>query len=325
VANISVRTYQRWTADADVKADGRPGAERPEPANKLTPRERREILDCCHRPGYASLPPAQIVVRLADQGKYLASESSFYRILHQADEQHHRGRSQKPCKPSPPKGYCATGPNQVWTWDITWLPASVRGLFFYLYMIVDVYSRKIVGWEIHCSENARLAAALIQKALLAEGCVLNPPVLHADNGGPQKGFTMRAKLESLGIMPSYSRPGVSNDNPYSEALFRTIKYRPAYPDKGFESVDAARQWCSAFVNWYNHEHRHSAIQYVTPAQRHTGEDRQILENRRKVYQQARDRHPERWSGKTRNWDHNDRVWLNPDNGTVSKDEKYRGG
>ena len=146
---ISARTYQRWTRGGGLKADGRPDAERPAPANKLSDEERQSVLKICHQPEYASLPPGQIVPRLADQGRYIASESSFYRILHQAGEQHHRGRSTKPHRSSPPKGYCASAPNQVWTWDVTWLPAPIRGMFFYLYMIVDVYSRKIVGWEVH--------------------------------------------------------------------------------------------------------------------------------------------------------------------------------
>jgi len=311
VIGISARTLERWRADGDVKIDGRPTACRPEPANKLTVEEKGNILDICHQPEYASLPPGQIVPRLADQGVYVASESSFYRVLRQAGEQNHRTRSRKPRAANRPAGYLATDANQVWSWDITWLKGPICGMFFYLYMILDVYSRKIVGWEVNASETAELGAALVHKAVLREGCMLNPPVLHADNGSPQKGFTMKAKLEALGIMPSYSRPHVSNDNPYSEALFRTVKYRPAYPDQGFASIEDARGWCAAFVSWYNHEHRHSAIGFVTPGQRHTGEDLEILENRRKVYQEAMERRPDRWSGKGRNWDHIDAVWLNP--------------
>jgi len=135
-------------------------------------------------------------------------------------------------------------------------------------------------------------------------------IRHADNGGPQKGFTMKAKLEALGVTPSYSRPRVSNDNPYSEALFRTFKYRPEYPVKGFTSIDAARRWVGRFVAWYNDEHRHSAIGYVTPAQRHDGEDLEILANRDRVYRLAKQRRPDRWSRKTRNWDPVQAVWLN---------------
>jgi putative transposase len=310
VAGISVRTYQRWTSTGNVRADRRPTAQRPEPANKLTTEERHRVLVICHQPAYASLPPGQIVPMLADQGTYIASESSFYRVLHEADEQHHRGRSRKPQSFNPPQGYCANSANQVWSWDITWLPAPIRGMFFYLYMIMDVYSRKIVGWEVHPMESAELGAALVHKAILSEGCLLDPPVLHADNGGPQKGFTMKAKLEALGVTPSYSRPRVSNDNPYSESLFRTFKYRPEYPVKGFASIDAARQWTDRFVGWYNNEHRHSAIRYVTPSQRHKGEDIRILSHRHQVYQQAKQRRQNRWSGSTRNWEPIKEVWLN---------------
>jgi putative transposase len=145
---------------------------------------------------------------------------------------------------------------------------------------------------------------------MSEGCLLEPPVLHADNGGPQKGFTMKAKLEALGVTPSYSRPRVSNDNPYSESLFRTVKYRPEYPVKGFESIEVARQWVGRFVAWYNDEHRHSAIRYVTPSQRHKGEDIEILANRNRVYQKAKQRRHERWSRSTRNWEPITEVWLN---------------
>jgi putative transposase len=318
-AGISVRTYQRWTADGKLRTDQRPTAERPEPANKLTPQERQHVLDICHLPEYASLPPGQIVPRLADQGTYIASESSFYRVLHESGEQHHRGRSRKPQYRHRPKGYCATGPNQVWSWDITWLPAPIRGMFFYLYMIMDVFSRKIVGWEVHALESAELSACLVQKAILSEGCLLNPPVLHADNGGPQKGFTMKAKLEALGVIPSYSRPRVSNDNPYSESLFRTFKYRPQYPKKGFENLDSARKWVGRFVTWYNQEHRHSAIRYVTPCQRHKGRDRKILAHRHRVYLQAKQSRPERWSGSTRNWRPINEVWLNSPNESQPKE------
>jgi transposase InsO family protein len=310
VARIDVRTYQRWTKDGKVKPDKRPLVSRPEPANKLTPEEKQNVLEVCHNPVYASMPPGQIVPLLADAGCYLASESSFYRILHEADEQHHRGRNAKPRRQSPPQGYCATGPNQVWSWDITWLPSPIRGMYFYLYMIVDIYSRKIVGWEVNPVENAELAAKLLHKAILAEGCLLNPPVLHADNGGPQKGFTMKAKLEALGVTPSYSRPRVSNDNPYSESLFRTCKYRPEYPVKGFDSIDGARKWVRKFVWWYNEEHLHSAIRYVTPAQRHRGEDSILLAKRHRVYQQAKQKQPNRWSGDSRNWQPVQEVWLN---------------
>lgn len=314
VLKISARTYQRWTSAGGVLQDQRPEAIRPVPANKLTPDERQRVLDLCHQKGNASLPPSQIVPKLADQGYYIASESSFYRILHEVNEQNHRGRSRKPRKSTPPRGFCATGPNQVWSWDITWLPTSIRGMFFYLYMIVDVFSRKIVGWEVYHRESSSNAATFVHRTVLAEGCILKPLVLHSDNGSAQKGSTLNAKLESLGIIASFSRPGVSNDNPYSEALFRTCKYRPDYPRAGFETIEDSRRWVSQFVFWYNDVHRHSAIRFVTPNQRHRGEDRQILQHRQTVYEKAKNRNANRRSGSIRNWSYIDHVWLNPPKG-----------
>jgi putative transposase len=308
---ISCRTYQRWTKGGVIHRDRRPEAIRPVPANKLTSKERQQVLNICNQKQNASLPPSQIVPKLADQGCYIASESSFYRILHEAGQQHHRGRSRRPQRSARPRGFCATGPNQVWTWDITWLPTNIRGKFYYLYMAVDVFSRKVVGWEVfdrECSENA---AGFVHKAVLAEGCILKPLVLHSDNGAPQKGSTLNAKLKSLGITASFSRPRVSNDNPYSEALFRTVKYRPGYPRSGFEAIETARHWVKGFVHWYNHVHRHSAIRFITPCQRHNMEDRQILRQRRELYERARSRNPRRWSGSIRNWRYVDHVWLNP--------------
>jgi transposase InsO family protein len=152
---------------------------------------------------------------------------------------------------------------------------------------------------------------LIGKVCLAEGIHQDGLVLHADNGGPMKGATMLATLQKLGVVPSFSRPSVSDDNPYSESLFRTLKYVPAYPSKPFESIETARRWVHGFVQWYNNEHRHSAIRYVTPNQRHRGADRKLLKQREAVYEAARQRNPERWSGKTRNWNPVKEVWLNP--------------
>jgi transposase InsO family protein len=308
---IDVRTYQRWTRGGDVKADGRPGAVRAEPANKLSAAERAEVLAVCHAPAYASLPPGQIVPRLADQGQYIASESSFYRILREADEQHHRGRSRSPRAPAEPPRLCAKAPCEVWTWDISWLPGPVKGLFFYLYLIVDLYSRKIVSWEVYECESADYAAEVVRRAVLAERCIDRPLVLHADNGSPMKGETLLETLYRLGIATSYSRPRTSNDNPYSEALFRTCKYRPDYPAQGFADLNEARAWMQQFARGYNEDHRHSGIRFVTPQQRHSGQDRAILAQRQALYEQARACHPQRWSGAVRNWEPITEVWLNP--------------
>jgi putative transposase len=155
---ISDRTLRRWTKDGQIHADQRPLVPRPEPANKLSAAERAAVLDVCNSAEFASLPPSQIVPKLADQGRYLASESSFYRILRADGQQHHRGRAKPPVRRKPPASYKASAPCEVWTWDITWMPGPVAGMFFYLYLIVDIFSRKIVGWEVHERESAELAA-----------------------------------------------------------------------------------------------------------------------------------------------------------------------
>jgi putative transposase len=276
---ISGRTLRRWTQNGQVRADQRPLALRPEPRNKLSTEERAAVLSVCNSTEFASLPPSQIVPKLADQGQYLASESSFYRILRAQGQQHHRGRARPGVRRKPPTSYRAVGPCEVWTWDITWMPGPVAGMFFYLYLIVDIFSRKIVGWEVHEREAAELAATLIQKAVWSETCVSLPLVLHADNGSPMKGATMKVTLEKLGIIASYSRPRVSNDNPFSEALFRTCKYRPDWPAKGFATRTDAQAWVQSFANWYNGEHLHSAIRFVTPNMRHGGQERAALQNR----------------------------------------------
>jgi putative transposase len=322
VLAISLRTYQRWTQDPEVKEDGRPQAERPSPANKLSPEERQQLLATCNLEEYRSLPPSQIVPALADKGVYIASEASFYRVLREADQLHHRGKAQAPRKVAKPKGYQATGPNQVWSWDITYLATTVAGLFFRLYLIMDIYSRKIVGWEIHPHEKAEYAATLIRKACLSEGITEKGLVLHSDNGSPMKGATMLATLQRLGVVPSFSRPSVSNDNPYSESLFGTMKYTPAYPSNPFESLEEARDWVHGFVRWYNETHRHSGIRFVTPAERHRGSDHQILAARKEVYEAAKQKRPERWRGETRNWSPVGEVWLNPDN-TGALNEEIR--
>jgi len=308
---ISARTYQRWTQEVTVVSDRRPEAQRPVPANKLNTCEREEILKVANSPIFCSLPPSQIVPALADQGCYLASESTFYRVLREAEQQHHRGRSEQPRR-KVPSTHCAVGPNQVWCWDITWLPGPVRGLFYYLYLIMDLYSRKIIAWEIHEYEASDRAAQLIHKACLSEGIATQPLVLHSDNGSPMKGASMLEMLRQLGVTSSFSRPRVSNDNAYVESLFRTCKYRPDYPINGFITLDEARVWVLSFSRWYNTEHKHSGLKFTTPEQRHTGEASTLLEHRKQVYREAREQHPNRWSGEIRNWDLPEKVWLNPE-------------
>lgn len=309
---LNIRTLQRWSQGNEVRFDQRPVVKRSPPGNKLSEQERSKILDVCHQSDHADLPPSQIVPRLADNGVYLASESTFYAILREANELRHRGRARAPQARRKPTTHVAKNPCEVWMWDITWLPAQVKGLFFYLYLILDLHSRKIVGWEIFKTESSSNAAVVVKKAVLSENCIGKPLVLHSDNGSPMKGSTLKETLLSFGIEPSYSRPRVSNDNPYAEAIFRTCKYRPDFPYKGFVSLQKAREWVLSFVHWYNLIHRHSGIKFVTPNQRHTGEDVAILAARRKLYENARKQHPERWARKTRNWDKTELVELNPD-------------
>lgn len=314
---LSIRTLQRWIENGNIDADKRLTASRPEPKNKLTAEELQVILDTCNQEEYASLAPSQIVPMLADKGQYLASESSFYRVLQANNQLTYRGRAKPKGSKKKPKGYTATAPNQVWCWDISYCPSTVIGRFFYLYMIEDIFSRKIVGWEVHESESGEHAADLLERAVWAEKSVKKKVVLHSDNGSPMKCLTMQAKMGEMGVIGSRSRPGVSNDNPYSESLFRTVKYCRRWPSEGFKSLKDARAWVKDFVQWYNNEHRHSRIRFVTPAQRHNGEDKAILAKRRELYRKAREAKPNRWANGTRNWDEISEVELNPEKKKVA--------
>jgi transposase InsO family protein len=230
--------------------------------------------------------------------------------LRQADQITRRGKAKPPTRrrPAPLQANAA---NQLWSWDITYLATTVKGLFFYLYLIMDVYSRKIVGWEVFETESAEQAAGVFRKTHLREGVCADALVLHSDNGSPMKGATMLSTLQRLSVIPSFSRPSVSDDNPFSEALFKTLKYHPGFPDQPFDSLQQARQWVAGFQQWYNEEHRHSGLKFVTPGQRHRGEDRIILASRQALYEAAKAEHPERCSGPSRNWELEKTVYLNP--------------
>jgi putative transposase len=317
MVGLSVRTVERWRGGKEE--DARHGPTQV-PANALSARERTEIVAVITSPPFRDLSPHQIVPALADACRYLASESTIYRILRAETLLTHRGRAKAPVR-RPPRAHVATGPDQVWSWDITYLKSPIRGLFFYLYLILDVWSRKIVGWALYEREGADLAAALFERVCTVTGIDPRGIVLHADNGGPMKGATMVATLERLGVHASFSRPSVSDDNPFSESLFRTMKYRPEYPERPFAGLAAAEQWVTAFVAWYNTRHLHSAIRFVTPEDRHSGRDVALLAGRRAVYARARLRHPERWSGTSRNWDQIREVFLNPDTADAALDDR----
>lgn len=310
VAGISARTVERWRENPNAD-DGRHGPKR-RPGNALSALEQARVVAVMTSPEYGQVPVKQLVPRLADDGIYLASESTMYRLR----------RRFGACQPTrtpirshvtrATTAHCATAPNKVWSWDITYLPTPVRGRFLRLYLVLDVWSRRIVGWKIHDRESDELAAEMIRDICDEANIDPNGLVLHSDNGKPMRGSTMIATLQWLGIVPSFSRPHVSDDNPYSEALFRTLKHGPAYPRQPFADIEAARQWVARFVAWYNGEHRHSAIRFVTPDDRHFGREERILARRHALYERARRAKPERWSRSSRNWTPVDSVALNPE-------------
>ena len=261
--------------------------------------------------GFAHLSPKQLVPQLADRGLYLASESTFYRLQRRYGLRRGRRAIARADVTRATRLHRAAGPNQVWSWDITWLATTVRGLYLHLYLVLDVWSRRIVGWCIAERGSAEIAAELITHACREGKFDPKGLVLHSDNGKPMRASTFIATLQWLGVVPSFSRPHVSDDNPYSEALFRTLKHTPAYPRLPFESLASAQRWMRRFAAWYNGEHRHSAIRYVTPDERHYGREKEILARRERLYEQARQSNPERRTGATRNWAPVLAVTLNP--------------
>ena len=314
---LHARTVQRWQHPQRCAGDLRAAGKRrlTVPANKLSAAERQAALALVNSEEFKDLAPSQIVPRLADQGLYVASESTLYRLLREVGQLRHRRLervAQKRCKP---RALVATGPDQVYCWDISYLPTVVRGVYFYLYLFVDLFSRQIVGWQVYDCESAELASQLLQAICERQAIRPDQLTVHSDNGSPMKGQTMLATLQRLGVAASRSRPAVSNDNPFSEALFRTLKYRPQMPVKPLNGLLQARRWVTGLVHWYNHEHRHSAIGFVTPEQRHMQIDQALLDDRAKVYASARDANPNRWSGPTRNWTRITAVHLNPETHT----------
>ncbi len=307
MVGVAERTLQRWQRPATAE-DGRRGPTTV-PRHTLSPQEREQIMAIAARPEFCNTSPHQIVPRLADRGEYVASESSFYRVLKTEHLLAPRGRA-TPAHRARPRAYVVTAPRTLFSWDITYLLSSIRGQYFYLYLFLDVFSRKIVGADVHAEESMAHSSQLLETICRAEGIEPHQVSVHADNGGAMKGATMLATMQRLGVMPSFSRPSVSNDNPFSESLFRTLKYCPLYPTKPFASLDEARAWVTLFMQWYNDEQLHSGIRFTTPASRHAGTDTAILANRARVYHAAQRTHPTRWSGATRNWTKIARVTLN---------------
>lgn len=299
VLGISARTVERWRAHGQV-GDRRCGPHH-RPSNALAAIEEAQVVTVLTSAPYAGLSPKQVVPQLADEGLYLASESTMYRLQRRHGLRVKRRTTARTHVSRAVTVHQASGPNQVWSWDITWLPTTVRGAFLYLYLILDVWSRRIVGWRVAQRESAEIAAALMRETCVEGNVDSRGLVLHSDNGKAMRGSTMLSTLQWLGVIPSFSRPHVSDDNPYSEALFRTLKHTPAYPRMPFADLASATRWVTRFVDWYNGTHRHSSIRYVTPDQRHHGREQAVLANRHELYERMRQANPERWSGRTRNW------------------------
>jgi putative transposase len=295
---------QRWKKNPE---DLRRGPR--EHPRKLSESEAHEAIKTACEEGFYDLSPARIVAKLADGGRYIASESSIYRLLRKEDLLAHRSRAKEPVRRDPVETI-ASKPNEVWAWDITNLRTYTAGYFYKLYLFEDLYSRKITGWDVLETAIDGDALPILQRALRAEKITGENLRIHSDNGTPMRGANMLSTLLGLGVKPSFSRPSVSNDNAHVESLFRTMKYAPAYPTKPFASIESARKWVKSFVSWYN-DSMHSGLSYVTPNQRHNGEDEKILKKRREVYLLAQKKNPIRWSKGIRSWDPPPLARLNP--------------
>ena len=258
----------------------------------LSPEERKAVLDLLHSDRFIDMAPAAVWATLLDAGRYLCSPRTMYRILNEKGEVCERRRQATHPKRTPPR-LVATAPNQVWTWDITHLRTTVNGRTLKLYVCMDLFSRYIVGWYLSITESAAEARHFFETLARRECIDVNKLILHADNGGPMRGRPLADLLESLGIERSHSRPRTSNDNPFSESQFKTMKYRPTYPKK-FESEAEARAWCHQFFPWYNHEHRHESLAMMTPADVYKGTFRQKLIVRAEALSAAYQQTPERF-------------------------------
>ncbi len=299
---IEIRTLQKWRQEGLL--DKRKGAPKVV-HNKLTEEEERKIQGKACSFKHKEKTPGEIVAELAEEGEYIASVSSFYRVFKRSNLVILNRRQRRKSKALLVE-IKARKSNEQWSWDTSYLKTSVRGKYYYLYLFTDIWDRYIVGWEIHEEESGELAKKIFEK--ISERLNVKGIKLHSDNGGPMKSTTFRAVLEKLEVIQTFSRPSVSNDNAFSESLFSTLKRNARYP-KRFNTIEEAKEWMTKFVNWYNNEHMHTGLCYVTPAQRRKGEDKKIFENRNNTFELARLAHPERWTGKTKVWKIEQEVFL----------------
>jgi len=291
---------------------------RPTPPRSLSEPERREVLQILHSERFVDAPPAQVHAMLLEEGSCLCSPRTMYRILASSSEvRERRDQLQHPRYARPE--LVATAPNQVWSWDITKLKGPVKLYYFYLYVILDIFSRYVVGWMIAEAENAGLAERLIEQSCIKQGIVPEQLTLHADRGSPMRSKAVAQLLAELGIDKSHGRPRVSNDNPFSEALFKTAKYRPAMPDR-FSGAAHAREIFRATFGWYNNEHHHSGIAYLTPSVVHHGRADATLDRRHRARLAAYLAHPERFvHGRPQRERLPAAVWINPPENATDQD------
>lgn len=287
--DISSRTIQRWRKNG--LTDKRKGALKTVP-KKLSEEEVSTIYKLLCSNEYKEMTPVEAFNSLLDKGIYHASSRTFYRILKRFNALTHRTETKSGTSRSKPAELKACAKNQVWMWDITWLKSPVTGIYYYAYVIEDLYDRSIVSWMIYENESDVHSKELFENACRKENA--HPKFVHSDNGNPMKGITLVAFYYQLGIIPSFSRPRVSDDNPFIESFFKTLKYRCGYPHH-FESIEHARNWFADFIHWYNFEHKHSGLQFVTPMQKRNGEHFKLYKNRNAVILAARKKNPLRWS------------------------------
>ena len=300
----------RTTAAAPVVADPPPPRPRPAPPRALSETERLAVSDLLDSERFQDAAPAEVYADLLDDGRYVCSVRTMYRILAEQDQVRERRNQRRHPNYQRPE-LLATGPNQVYTWDITKLRGPSKGVYYSLYVILDIYSRYVVGWMVAEHESAELAEQLIAETCAKQGVQRDQLTIHADNGAPMVAKSVAVSMADLGVRKSHSRPHTSDDNPFSEAQFKTLKYRPDYPDR-FGSLADARAWCRRFFGWYNDEHHHTALALLTPGDVHHGRAEAVREWWQATLQRAYLAHPERFvQGPPRPAPLPEAVWINP--------------
>lgn len=297
--------YRRRAA----QACSRPQQPGPRPARALSNEERQEVLGVLREERFVDLSPREVYAILLDEGRYLCSPSTMYRILAASEEvRERRNQLRHPAHPRPE--LLATGPNELWSWDITKLKGPVKWSYYHLYVLLDVFSRFVVGWTVASRESATIARQLIEESCAKQGILPGQLIVHADRGPAPASKPVALLLSDLGVVKSHSRPYTSTDNPYSEAHFRTLKYRPDFPER-FGAIQDARAHCRAFFQWYNSEHRHAGLGMLTPEAMHFGQADAVVAARQVVLDHAHRAHPERFvHGRPKPAEPPSEAWIN---------------